>query len=552
MTKNNGDRAVRARLCAAFAATAIAACGGGSGGGDSEADAAPPPDAAAPAAPAPSPVPASVSYYFSDCQAGAEPGCVPGDDENAGTSAEAPKRTLAGFDVNALPAAAHVLFARGGAWTDFRVMVKNLNATPDEPIVFDSYAPAWGGTARPWLKVSEFVGFEFGHFNDTDDDGGYMVRNLKLDGEEVGQWAFWLRTTTRHITLENLEITGFEIGLHIVNEGATGNTAFTLRDSNIHHNTGMGLLGSANDALIEDNTFEYNNFSGSAFNHAIYLGSSSRESRNITVRGNTFRNNSVVDGTCTGGNVTLHGQFDGVVLENNAILQDASAGGCYGFSIGPAYTSAEWFRNVVVRGNTIVNLGNCAVCAGSAPGIVIENNLIVNNQPGYHAAVMIPVFEPEAGDDADGQAIVRNNTAVYTYASAGFEGIALRAEAGTGLQLVSNLIYFGDEAEPTAACFEHAALSSYTAIDHNLCHHASGTGLWSKTYESLSAARAAGADANGQSGDPLFIALPSEDNDWSEALQAASPALQAGHPTLSSTLDRLGVTRAVPSIGSRE
>lgn len=551
-------REIRLRLCAAFAAAAaLAACGGGSGNASPPTAGAPPPPAAAPAPSAPSPAPApspetGPATYFSDCQAGAEPGCVPGDDSNAGSSLEAPKRTLAGFDVNTLPAGARVLFARGGAWTDFRVMVKNLNATPASPIVFDSYAPPWGGTAAPWLRVRQMVGFEFGHYNDTDHDGGYTVRNLKLDGEGVGQWGFWLRTATRHVTLENLEITGFGIALHAVNEGDSGNTAFTLRDSHVHHNSEMGLLGSANDALIEDNTFADNNFSGSAFEHAIYLGSGGRESRNITLRGNTFRNNSVVDGTCTGGNVTLHGQFDGVLIENNAILQDASAGGCYGFSIGPAYTTAEWFRNVVVRGNTIVNLGNCAICAASAPGIVIENNLIVNDQPGYRAAVMIPVFTPETGDDADGQAVVRNNTAVAVHASAGFEAIALRAEAGNGLQLVSNLIYFGAEAEPTAACFGHAALSNFTVLDHNLCHHAGGAGLWSETHATLADARAAGVDLHGTSGDPLFVALPSAANDWSEALQSASPARNAGHPALSSTHDRLGVVRTAPSIGSRE
>jgi hypothetical protein len=553
-------------LCEVFVAAALAGCGGGS---DSE-PATQGPNLAAGAAPtttsaAASPAPASSSasgptsapvsaptYYFSDCQAGAAPSCVQGDDANVGTSPDAPKRTLVGFNVNALPAGARVVFARGGAWTNFHVMLKNLNATPTEPIVFDSYAPAWGGSAAPWLKVSQFIGFEFGHFNDTDNDGGYTVRNLKLDGEGVADWGLWLRTTTRNITLENLDITGFKIGLHTVNEGATGNTAFVLRNSHVHHNSDMGWLGAANDALIEGNTFAYNNFSGSVFSHAIYLGSGSRESRNITLRGNSFLRNSVVNGTCTGGNVTVHGQLDGLLFENNAIVQDASAGGCYGFSISPAYSSAEWFRNTVVRGNTVVNLGNCAICAASAPGIVIENNLVVNTQATYQAAVAIPVFDPEAGDDADRGAIVRNNTAVFTRSSAGSEAIVLRAGAGNGLRMVSNLVYFDAGADATTSCFGHASLANFSALDNNLCHHAGGSGLWSQTYNTLSAARAAGVDTNGQSNAPLFVALPSAANNWNDALQSASPALRAGHPTLSSLRDRLNFVRSVPSIGSRE
>jgi hypothetical protein len=537
--------AIVGRLLALWAVALLNGCGGGSNVAV-ESPASPPIQQPAP------PAGPTATYHFSDCQAGAEAGCVPGNNANAGTSASAPKRDFAGFDVNTLGPGSRVLFARGGAWTGLRLMVKNRYATPTEPIVFDSYVPSWGGSARPWLKVSDFVGFEFGHFNDTDNDGGYTVRNLKLDGEGVADWGIWLRTTTRHITLEDLEITGFRIGLHVVNEGPTGNTHFTLRNSLIYRNSGMGLLGAANDALIEGNTFADNNFSGSSFNHAIYLGSGERESRNITLRGNTFRNNSVTGGRCTGGNVTVHGRFDGLLFENNVITQDASDGSCYGFSIGPSYDSAEWFRNTVVRGNTVVNLGSCAICAASAPGIVIENNLVVNTQAAYHAAVLIPVFAPEAGDDADRGAIVRNNTAVLARAAAWNDAIVLRAEAGSGLQLVSNLVYYGADAHATTACFAHAALSGFTALDHNLCHHAAGSGLWSKTYGTLTAARAAGADVNGRSDAPMFVATPSAANGWNEALQAASPALGGGHPTRSSTRDRLGVARTVPSIGSRE
>ena len=50
--------------------------------------------------------------FFRDCQAGAMPGCVAGNNSNAGTSA-APKRDLSGIDVNSLPAGTRLRFARG-------------------------------------------------------------------------------------------------------------------------------------------------------------------------------------------------------------------------------------------------------------------------------------------------------------------------------------------------------------------------------------------------------------------------------------------------------
>jgi len=559
-------RADSARLLRAlhglFAAVVVL---GGCGGGSAESPASPSPAPAAPAAPAaptppappappapatPAPPPQGPAHYFSDCQSGAEAACVPGNNANPGTSASAPKQNLSGFDVNSLPAGAQVLFARGGAWTEFRVVLRNLNATPTAPIVFDSYTPSWGGSAAPWLKATTSgpAGFEFGTWQDLENDGGYLVRNLKLDGQGVSDWGLWLRDNLRHVTVENVEITGFEIGVHTQSGAPHGVTSFTLRASFIHHNSSMGMLGSATDMVVENNTFADNNFSGSAFNHAIYLGG---HGRNGVVRGNSFTNNSVNAGECTGGNLTVHGQWDGLVIEGNTITQAASAGGCYGISINSAYASAEWFRNLVVRGNTIVNLGNCSICITSAPGVVIENNVVVNTQARYHAGILLPDREPGAGDDVDGGAVIRNNSIYLAQPSAG-EGISSGSGSGSNVQVVSNLIYFGAAANNSHRCFAHRALAHYTAFDNNLCHHAGANGSWSASFGTLAAAGSAGFDSHGQSADPLFVALPSAANSWSDQLQATSPALNAGHTTLSSTTDRLGATRSLPDIGSRE
>ncbi|MBI5256549.1 MAG: right-handed parallel beta-helix repeat-containing protein [Burkholderiales bacterium] len=484
-------------------------------------------------------------YYFSDCQTGAVAGCVPGNNANPGTSPSAPKQTLAGLDVNNLPAGTQLLFARGGAWTNFNVQLRNLNVTATAPLVFDAY----GSGPAPWIKAGGmFYAFQFGTFQDTANDGGYTIRNLKLDGlGAAGVWGLHLRNDVHHVLMENLEITGFELAVHTV--GATVGNNFILRNSNIHHNHEMGLLGDGYDSVIEGNTFADNNFSGSAFSHAIYLGG---HGRNFIVRNNTFTNNSRVNGVCTGGNFTVHGQWDGLLVEGNTIQQDASAGGCYGISVNSAYDSPEWFRNLVVRGNRIVNLGNCSICLTSAPGAIVENNLVVNTQASYHAAILVPDRTPGPGDDVDTGAIVRNNTIYLSQPTAWSEGIALRPGSGTNQQVVSNLIYFGAATDPTHRCYNVGALSNFVAFDNNLCHHAGNNGTFSNVYGTLAAARAAGFDLNGLSSDPLFVALPALSNGWNDQIQAASPATGRGHATRSSARDRLGVTRSVPSMGSRE
>ena len=527
------------------------AAGGGGGGGGGGVDASAPPVTTCPGAPATPTFTLGAAYYFSDCAVGAAAGCVAGDNANAGTSAAAPKRDLTGFNVNTLPAGTQLRFARGGAWTNFRMVLQNYNATATSPIVVEAYSPSWGGTAKPWLKASAGIsGFEFGTYQqDVNDDGGYVVRDLKIDGQGAADWGFWLRAVLRNVLIENMEITGFKIGLHVQSaEGTAGIRFLTVRNNNIHHNSDMGWLGNANDLRIEGNTIANNNYSGSGFSHGIYLGGGGVRA---VVRNNVLTGNSVVGGTCTGGNLTVHGRWDGVTIEGNTISQTSAAGGCYGVSLNPGYATAEYLRNFVVRGNTIVNLGYCAICASSAPGIVMESNVIGNTQATYQAGLLIG-GDIGAGDDADTAGVVRNNTVYFAQAGAGSEGVALRGTAGQNLRVASNLIYFGAGSNASHHCFAHPALSNFTTFANNLCHHAGGGGDWSTSFATLAAAQGAGFDVGGTSAAPNFVAAPASGNGYSCQLQAASPAVNAGHPTASSPVDRACGPRSVPDIGACE
>lgn len=388
-------------------------------------------------------------YYFADCAEGADPKCVPGNNSNAGTDPASPKRDLRGFDINNLPAGTQVLFARGGAWSGFSVVLRNLNATAAAPIVLDSYAPAWGGTARPRLASNSGTVLVFGLYSDRVVDGGYTVRNLKLDGRGSAQWGAFIVGETRNVTLENLEVTGFEIGVFFQNMGSNGNTALAVRNSEIHHNRNMGMLGDAHDLVVEGNTIASNNFSGSGFNHGLYL---SGAGRNAVVRNNRFLNNSVVKGVCTGGNLTVHGKWDGLLIEGNTIAQEAADGGCYGVSVTPGYTTAEYFRNVVVRGNTIVNVGGCAICFGAAVGPVAENNVIVNHNKSWMSGVVLAanVQSPGiGGDEVDDGAVIRNNVMCFAHPRRDSEQVASR---NAGRVTVSGTVYRTGEDARSGPC----------------------------------------------------------------------------------------------------
>ena len=368
-------------------------------------------------------------------------GCLPGSNANPGTQA-APKQNLTGISVNSLPAGSRLLFARGGAWANVVISLENLNATPDAPLVFD----AFGSGASPLFRTASANTFQVGgRWGNTSNDGGYAIRNIRLDGMGTADRGLWLVQNVRGITLENVDIENYRFGI----ESSAGTphrvTGLTIRNSRINNNRSMGILGSYSDSLIENSTFEgNNNVTGSTGNHAIYFSHGDR----VTIRNNNFTGNSVVNGSCIGGNVTVHGVVDGLLIEGNTIRQVRSAISCYGFAITAGYTTAESFRNVIVRGNTIVNVGMTSIAANASPGIVVESNKIINTQAAGQYGIWIPANGgADAGDAAEANPIVRNNTICFAQAQ-GSVGVSANVQ---GAQLTNNTVITGAAAS-TGVC----------------------------------------------------------------------------------------------------
>jgi hypothetical protein len=263
--------------------------------------------------------------------------------------------------------------------------------------------PRFEGDAVRTLVGGTFPGIEIGGNSST--ASNVTMRGVKLQGPSATTFGLFMRGPARNIVFEDGEITGFDFGVHIPVEASSG---FVLRNTRIHRNAKMGFLGASPGMLLTGNAFEANNTSGSNYNHAIYIGSMGMNATDMRVVGNTFIDNSVVNGVCTGGNLTAHGQITGLVIEGNTIRVPAATGACYGISLVPGYATAEWFRRTVVRGNTIERVG-IPIAAAAAPGILVENN--VTSGGAFDMAILIPEREGGPGDDADGGAIVRNNRA---------------------------------------------------------------------------------------------------------------------------------------------
>lgn len=366
---------------------------------------APAPTPAPPPAPSPTPSPAPgsrQSLYFSPT----------GSNSNAGTQAS-PKRDLSGLNLDSLPPTT-LYFQRDGVWQinqTKRLSNTNLDAN-GECLVFDSY----GTGAKPELQFNITTGtpaFEWGNWQDQRTFTGYRFRNLKLNGMGVVAWGLWLRGFMDDLVIDKCEITGFQIGIHATAEfGAKG---ARVTNNRIVRNSDMGVLGHWNNTVIENNYIAENNFSGSGFSHGTYLSGS----RNVAVRNNHYYKNSTVNGVCTGGNCTFHGQFEGLLVEGNLIEQEHSAEGGWQMSITSGYTTAEWFHDLVARRNWFINSGNVAMNVQNAPGAVIEDNVIQNNQGSWQVPVSVGMEWTEGGDEPTTGAVSRNNRAYLTNGSTG-------------------------------------------------------------------------------------------------------------------------------------
>lgn len=341
--------------------------------------------------------PATGALHFSPTGANSNPGTL-----------ASPKRDLSGINVNTLPAGLTLLFARGGTWDIGTLILSNPNLTAAAPGTLDAYGE---GPAPVLTTASRAAALQIGGRYDQPQYryGHWRIRNLKIEGQPNAQTGIWLIGRVQNVEIENVEITGFWIGIYGSRVTAT-DTPQNVRvlNSRIVRNGSMGWLGSAENSLWEGNTFAANNFGGSAREHGFY-GS---YLDNGVFRNNVLRDNSVVNGVCLGGTWTLHGNTRNLLVEGNLIEQPAAAQTCYGFSVTKGYTDAnsggESFDQVVLRNNTVINAGQCSICVNSAPGIVVEGNRFFRTANDFHRAILAPATGENSVPMPGG--VIRNNT----------------------------------------------------------------------------------------------------------------------------------------------
>lgn len=278
----------------------------------------------------------------------------------------------------------------------------------------------------------------------------------------------------------------------------------------------------------------------------------------VTVRNNTITNGSLLGNPCNLSHIVFHGDFTNVLVENNFISESTpGASGCSAIDLNSgAYGTPENFEkftNVVVRGNTGINLfygislDLCSQC-------LVENNYMhVSGTPFATGGIIMrgKNFVPgtagsstlAATHQSPHNVTIRYNTVYLTSPSAGSWGITLNGNVGDPLtgsnhNLYGNVVVFGASATTGTQCYntQNLTLAKFTIKNNNACYYlGAAVPKWDQTFD-LATVQAVGdanksdinslmaATADATTGQPFFTAPTTGPN-----ISTSSALKNAGH-----------------------
>lgn len=486
------------------------------------------------------------THYYCDCQTDRQDGCIAGSDINAGTSPSLPRQSLSNAvtTFNSMPAGDTIAFCKGGSWRAtgrLNLFNSNCSQAADMKAAANTttcdirdYTPAWGGTNQPRITqtVSDYL-FTFisGAMR------GVRILNLNLigggtgpNGTNVGTNAIVSQGAFTDSLICGNTIDGWVVNFNLLQDVQPAASRITLWGNNVTRGSQDCFFGGMQDGgSIDANIFD-NCGSVSAGTHAIYLRATA--GTNMSVTNNQFLRTGPV--ACGGSMFVVHDQFDGLNVENN--LFDTGPGGiCYAIGIDSGdYPTAGWYRNLTIRRNRILNLGNEGIHIGNAPNAIVENNVIVGRAGAGATCINMPAWHTRVSpaDDPTTASVIRNNTCYFpSGAGPGLIGIYVGSiQEGTGHIISNNIVNFADG---SGTCFSTSmSAGSYAFIGNNACN-----GTWSTTYDATTHITTNPQFTNAASGD--FTLLPT------------SPLRSAGNGTYKSTVDFNNNLRpGIPSIGA--
>ncbi len=459
-------------------------------------------------------------YYYCDCGPGAEADCAAGSDANDGLSPDFPRQTIANaiaLENTFTGDTQHTItLCKGGSFQSLTVgeYIRRsgftAGTTPDD---LREYTPTvahggFDGTAKPILRLPTGNTNTVLRFQDSVNYGGIRIMNLAFKAEGTGK-AIWFYDGPHDVTMCNLDIDNFSIGVYVdVVQAKNAPYNIALTGSTITNSLLLGYLGAGDNSSVTYNTFR-NNGGVESFDHSVYISSDGSETNGFNLIGNYFEGQ--YGATCAGAVIVGHGQYDSLTIRNNYIyVRDGESGqGCWGIAINnnAGYFYPEYFRNMVISGNTVINAGNTGITASVSPGLIVENNRVYHNwaSNGYNGIDLPWTAVAKAGEPLNDGNIVRNNVVYIGPAATGtISGVKIALE-GTGHIVSNNTVYSAQTVGALRCYYYGLATSAYSFINNNHCYAPSITESWEHSYATLSAWQTySGFDMNSVTGDPGF------------------------------------------------
>lgn len=519
----------------------------------------------------------AAEYFVCDCADGAEAACEAGNDLNSGDEPARAWRTYerARQAFSGLAPGDAIRFCRGGAFElGSKVRWVNSSCRSESRCTVGAYTAPWAEPdfGRPILwQRNDASGFALEDGGEATHEEGYVFEDLRLlsvVGDGGNGAGFFIYNDTDDVLIDNVVISGFAIGVHVAGSNGCGadpacdgqNARIVLQNSTIAQNHHQGWLGASDGSRIMANRF-VDNGSRPLLDHNIYLSDSDTPSSGMRIIGN-YLTGAALDkgGGCASVSLVVHGNHDDLRLEANQIREDASKASesCWGIAVDPAYSSAEGFTRVVIRGNHIAGIGNVGIGLSACQDCVIENNVVRIAQGFAVRGIAVAYRSGGIGDLSLERVRIRNNSLYIAGRANGSLGIEVGGE-GQDHQIVSNAVYYRGRGTKWTCFRSNGGAQAFATFDNNLCAFpgAHGSGAWIEEAGQGRMARVAWKRKSGFDANSHEVAVRGKGRRAKlravASNSALAPVVDSGHPSLSAKAAYGGWLRdSRPDIGARE
>lgn len=399
--------------------------------------------------------------------------CDTGDDSNSGTSVNEPVKShpKAMEIFKKMNAGDSLLFCRGGVFpVNKSYRIYNYNCQADNVCTIADYGnPA---SQKPLLVVNDSIGLDFEDGGSANHDGGYLVKNISITAKTLGSGkGIQVFNEVDDLTIDNVTLNGLHIGIQLagtnaLEPGANGhNERIVIKNSEITNNNGHGWLGGCSECSIINNHFENNGYEKSILNHNLYFYSTSKykPETNVLIEGNTLYKSAIVNGECGGVSLVVHGLVDNLTITNNVVKEDVGSVSefCWGISVDPGYGTEEAFHNLKIIGNQLLNVGNVAIGCASCDGVLIEDNIIIDEASVLKAGIRVPVRKEDSVKSNN--VVIKNNSVMLSRT----DGVGVSIGGENIFKVSANEIRQVENS--TKQCIERKGANTDTDVSSNTC-----------------------------------------------------------------------------------